>query len=167
MIRRSRRLATLGAVAAFGALAAGLVGMSAAPKAADKYKIDLSMSYVGNDWQTESANNIKAMAESAALKDKVSLEVQVAGPNAERQIQQINAMVQAGAKGIVIFPISPTAISNARTRNADRRSASTIGISASALSSAFTSTLVIGTLSGCLASDRCFRTSKSTSVAQR
>jgi ribose transport system substrate-binding protein len=110
MTRRSRRLAALGVVAAFGALAAGLVAMPTAPKAADKYKIYLSMSYVGNDWQTESANNIKAMAESAGLKDKVSLEVQVAGPNAERQIQQINAMVQAGAKGIVIFPISPTAL---------------------------------------------------------
>jgi ribose transport system substrate-binding protein len=34
----------------------------------------------------------------------------VAGPNAQRQIQQINAMVQAGAEAIVIFPISPTAL---------------------------------------------------------
>ena len=39
-----------------------------------------------------------------------TLQVQVAGPNAQRQIQQINAMVQAGAKAIVIFPISPTAL---------------------------------------------------------
>src|SRR5439155_14230580 len=74
-------------------------------------------SYVGNDWQTESANNIKAMAESAELKDRVSLEVQVAGPNAQRQIQQINAMVQAGAQAIVVFPISPTAL-NAAVKNA-------------------------------------------------
>ncbi len=34
-----------------------------------------------------------------ALADKVDLQVQVAGPNAQRQIQQINAMVQAGAPG--------------------------------------------------------------------
>ena len=34
----------------------------------------------------------------------------MAGPNAQKQIQQINAMVQAGAKAIVIFPISPTAL---------------------------------------------------------
>src|SRR5271157_3946210 len=88
-------------VAMFGAAVAvafGLSGHAFNAAAAGKYKIYLSMSYVGNDWQTESANNIKAMAESAGLKDKVSLEVQVAGPNAERQIQQINAMVQAGAQ---------------------------------------------------------------------
>ncbi|HEY8017429.1 MAG TPA: substrate-binding domain-containing protein, partial [Dongiaceae bacterium] len=110
MNRKSKRLTAVGAVAALGVLAAGLVAMPSAPKAADKYKIYLSMSYVGNDWQTESANNVKAMAESAGLKDKVTLETQVAGPSAERQIQQINAMVQAGAKGIVVFPISPTAL---------------------------------------------------------
>ncbi|HXQ40731.1 MAG TPA: sugar ABC transporter substrate-binding protein [Candidatus Udaeobacter sp.] len=100
-------------VAMFGAAVAvafGLSGHVFNAAAAGKYKIYLSMSYVGNDWQTESANNIKAMAESAGLKDKVSLEVQVAGPNAERQIQQINAMVQAGAQAIVTFPISPTAL---------------------------------------------------------
>jgi ribose transport system substrate-binding protein len=110
MKRKSGRLAAAGVVVAAGVLAVALVGMPMAPKAAEKYKIYLSMSYVGNDWQTESANNVKAMAESAALKDRVSLEVQVAGPNAERQIQQINAMVQAGAQAIVTFPISPTAL---------------------------------------------------------
>jgi ribose transport system substrate-binding protein len=96
--------------AAAVAVAFGLSGHVFNAVAQAKYKIYLSMSYVGNDWQTESANNIKAMAESAGLKDKVSLEVQVAGPNAERQIQQINAMVQAGAQAIVTFPISPTAL---------------------------------------------------------
>ncbi len=68
------------------------------------------MSYIGNDWQAEAENMVKAMAASSALKDKVKLEVQVAGPNAQRQIQQINAMVQAGAQAIVVYPISPTAL---------------------------------------------------------
>ena len=67
------------------------------------------MSYVGNDWQTEAANNVKAMAGKDPPTRSIS-QVQVAGPNAARQIQQINAMVQAGAKAIVIFPISPTAL---------------------------------------------------------
>src|SRR3954454_13490861 len=78
--------------------------------AAGKYKIFLSMSYIGNDWQAEAANMVKAMAAHKSMADKVDLQVQVAGPNAQRQIQQINAMVQAGAKAIVIFPISPTAL---------------------------------------------------------
>ncbi|MCP4380485.1 MAG: ABC transporter substrate-binding protein [Hyphomicrobiales bacterium] len=90
-------------------LAGGLI--SAAPAVAqDKHKIFLSMSYIGNDWQAEAANMVKAMAAHKSLADKVDLQVQVAGPNAQRQIQQINAMVQQGADAIVIFPISPTAL---------------------------------------------------------
>ena len=73
-------------------------------------KVFLSMSYVGNDWQAEASNMVKAMAAHPSLADKIDLQVQVAGPNAQKQIQQINAMVQAGAKAIVIFPISPTAL---------------------------------------------------------
>lgn len=104
------------------ALAAGalmLAGLSAAPaaQAAEKYKIFLSMSYIGNDWQGEAANMVKAMAASKTLADKVDLQVQVSGPNAQKQIQQINAMVQAGAKAIVVYPISPTAL-NAAVKNA-------------------------------------------------
>lgn len=81
-----------------------------AAQAQEKYKIFLSMSYIGNDWQAEAANMIKAMAAHSSMVDRVDLQVQVAGPNAQRQIQQINAMVQAGADAIVVFPISPTAL---------------------------------------------------------
>ncbi|WP_119390045.1 sugar ABC transporter substrate-binding protein [Taklimakanibacter lacteus] len=92
------------------ALAAGLVATAGSAQAAGKHKIFLSMSFIGNDWQAEAANMVKAMAAHKSLADKVDLQVQVAGPNAQRQIQQINAMVQAGAEAIVIFPISPTAL---------------------------------------------------------
>ena len=85
--------------------------------ASGKYKIFLSMSFIGNDWQGEAANMVRAMAASKTLAGKVDLQVQVAGPNAQKQIQQINAMVQAGAKAIVVYPISPTAL-NATVRNA-------------------------------------------------
>ena len=94
------------------------IGLSLAPAAAaDKFKIFLSMSYIGNDWQAEAANMVKAMAGHASMVGKVDLQVQVAGPNAQRQIQQINAMVQAGAQAIVVYPISPTAL-NAAVKNA-------------------------------------------------
>lgn len=99
------------------ALGGGLLGSGGPATAADKFKIFLSMSYIGNDWQAEAANMVKAMASHSSLRDKVDLEVQVAGPNAQRQIQQINAMVQAGAQAIVTFPISPTAL-NAAVKNA-------------------------------------------------
>lgn len=93
---------------AAGAAAIGLLAGSA--EAAEKHKIFLSMSYIGNDWQAEAANMVKAMAAHPSLQDKVDLQIQVAGPNAQRQIQQINAMVQQGADAIVVFPISPTAL---------------------------------------------------------
>ncbi|WP_027052122.1 sugar ABC transporter substrate-binding protein [Mesorhizobium erdmanii] len=98
-----RRLALLAGMAACA------FGISAA-EAAGKHKIFLSMSYIGNDWQAEAANMVKAMAAHKSLADKVDLQVQVAGPNAQRQIQQINAMVQSGAEAIVVYPISPTAL---------------------------------------------------------
>lgn len=99
-----RQLTLLGSVCAM------LLGGSAAADAAEKYKLFLSMSYIGNDWQAEAANMVKAMAASDSLAEKVDLQVQVAGPNSQRQIQQINAMVQAGADAIVVYPISPTAL---------------------------------------------------------
>ncbi|HTJ89153.1 MAG TPA: sugar ABC transporter substrate-binding protein [Acidocella sp.] len=77
---------------------------------APKFKIFLSMSYIGNDWQAEAENMVKAMAASKAYADRVDLKVQVAGPDAQRQIQQINAMVQQGAQAIIVYPISPTAL---------------------------------------------------------
>src|SRR5260370_35066870 len=97
------------------ALAAGLLVPGAA-SAAQKHKIYLSMSYIGNDWQAEAANIVKAMAAHNSLADKVNLEVQVAGPNAQRQIQQSNAMVHAGAEAPARFPHSPTARNHAVQR---------------------------------------------------
>ena len=99
---------------------AGAAVMAPSQAAAEPYNIYLSMSYIGNDWQAEAANMVKAMAAHESMRDKVNLEIQVAGPNAQRQIQQINSMVQAGADAIVVFPISPTAL-NQVVRNACNR----------------------------------------------
>ena len=93
-----------------GLIAAAVLATPAA-NAADKYKVFLSMSYVGNDWQAEAQNMVAAMAK--ANSDKVDLQIQVSGPVAQKQIQQLNAMVQAGAKAIIVYPISPTALNPA------------------------------------------------------
>src|SRR5271154_5205683 len=98
----------------------GLIGQLHGAAAAEKLKIFLSMSYIGNDWQAEAANMVKAMAAHKDFADKVDLQVQVAGPNAQRQIQQINAMVQQGAQAIVVYPISPTALNNAVKNACDK-----------------------------------------------
>jgi ribose transport system substrate-binding protein len=112
-MKTSEKIARGVARAALGALCVAACAMSPPAAAAGKYKVYLSMSYVGNDWQTEAANMVKAMAQTPALKEKVDLEVQVAGTDAQKQIQQINSMVQAGAKAIIIYPISPTALNRA------------------------------------------------------
>ena len=92
-------------------LLAGAAGPGhAEDKAPGKAKVFLSMSYIGNDWQAEATNMVKAMAASPEIAAKIDLDVQVAGANAQKQIQQINAMVQAGAKAILVYPISPTAL---------------------------------------------------------
>ncbi len=93
--------------------AVAAVALTSNAGAEDRRKIYLSMSYIGNDWQAEAANMLKAMAASKDYADKVDLKVQVAGPNAQKQIQQINAMVQAGAEAIIVYPISPTALNEA------------------------------------------------------
>src|SRR3954451_12946496 len=94
---------------AAGALALGAMAQAGAAHA-EKFKVFLSMSYIGNDWQAEAANMVKAMAASKDMADKVDLQSQVSGPNAQGQIQQINSMVQAGAEAIIVYPISPTAL---------------------------------------------------------
>jgi ribose transport system substrate-binding protein len=108
MKRSIRKLA----YSAMAVLAASGLAASTA-QAQEKSKIFLSMSYIGNDWQAEAANMLKAMAAHKSLADKVDLQVQVAGPSAQKQIQQINSMVQAGAKAIIVYPISPTALNGA------------------------------------------------------
>ncbi len=112
-----RAVFRVASIALAAVVALGLAGVPKDAAAVEKYKIYLSMSFIGNDWQAEAANMVKAMAAHKSLADKVDLKVQVAGPNAQRQIQQINAMVQAGADAIVIFPISPTAL-NSVVKNA-------------------------------------------------
>src|SRR3954452_8594310 len=102
MSKRKYVPALLGAALA----AAGATGATAE----EKHKIFLSMCYIGNDWQAEAANMVKAMAAHPSMRDKVDLQVQVSGPNAQSQIQQMNSMIQAGAEAIVVYPISPTAL---------------------------------------------------------
>ncbi|TPM24652.1 substrate-binding domain-containing protein [Mesorhizobium sp. B2-3-5] len=108
MIGRLVSILAKGAVAALIGLGGTALMAQGAEAKGPPYKIFLSMSYVGNDWQTESGNIVAAMAKFYS--DKVEFATQVAGTNAQAQIQQINAMVQSGADAIVMFPISPTAL---------------------------------------------------------
>lgn len=95
-------------------------GADAASAKDPPYKIFLSMSYIGNDWQAESANMLKAMAAHKSTRDKVDLRVQVAGASAQKQIQQINAMVAAGADAIIMYAVSETLLNGAVQNACDK-----------------------------------------------
>jgi ribose transport system substrate-binding protein len=105
------------------ALAAGVTALAAAGIAApgahaqEKVKVYVSAGFEGNTWMDASLNLLRAIAGTTAYKDRVDLEVQSARGNAQTQIQQINGMVQAGAKIITAWAISPTALNRA-IRNA-------------------------------------------------
>ena len=82
---------------------------AAAPSA--KYKVALSMSYSGNDWQSTSTNLILAASKVAPLADRVeTVDVQIAGTDPQAQISQLQQMIAAGYNAIVMYPISPTAL---------------------------------------------------------
>jgi ribose transport system substrate-binding protein len=109
-----------GAVMAASTLAGSCVVATSAEAKVPPYKIYLSMSYIGNDWQAESANMLKAMASSKGYKDKVDLHIQVAGPSAQKQSQQINAMTQAGADAIVMYAVSTNLLNQAIKNACDK-----------------------------------------------
>ena len=113
---RANRKWRTGLVASAAAMLAALVAAPAA-QAQDKVKVYVSAGFDGNTWMDASLNLLRAIAKTSQYKDKVELDIQSARGDAQTQQQQINAMVQAGAKVIVAWPISPTALNRA-VRNA-------------------------------------------------
>ncbi len=107
-------------VAALAAVAGLTISTAGALAKGPPYKVYLSLSYTGNDWQSEAENMIRALAASNRMKDKVKLEVEVSGANAQKQSQQINAMVQAGADAIVMYGSSETLLNGAIKNACDK-----------------------------------------------
>jgi len=112
---------TLGAVLPVALTLAACGGASSGSKNAagngsgggKHWKVALDLSYYGNDWQTEAADLVKAEADTAPYKGKVTLRVDIAGTSVPAQIAQINNEVAIGENAIVMYPISPTALNNA------------------------------------------------------
>jgi ribose transport system substrate-binding protein len=99
------------------ALVVGVALPTASSQAAEKLKIYGNVGFEGNTWMDAAQNLMRAISKTKAYKDRVDFEIQSARGNAQTQIQQINAMVQAGADIIVAWPVSPTALNRA-IRNA-------------------------------------------------
>ncbi|HEU4974368.1 MAG TPA: sugar ABC transporter substrate-binding protein [Baekduia sp.] len=119
---RGRKAAGLAGLIAAGALAvAGCGGQGATNDSAGssggggggggggKDKVFVALSYSGNAWQDEAANLALAIARADP---DVTVEKQIAGTDAQAQISQYQSMIAAGAKAIVSFPVSPTALNS-------------------------------------------------------
>ena len=105
-----------------GALLAALFGTVAASQAMaeDKIKVFLSLSYSGNAWQSESANVVKALAATPPYDKMVELKEVISGTDPQAQIAAYESMIDAGAQGIISFPISPTALNHTIKRGCSK-----------------------------------------------
>jgi len=110
--KKLRFISVLGTAAALGVsvLVVGGANVATAGAAHAKYKIALSLSYTGNDWQSEAANLVKAEAATAPYKSLVSLHTDIAGADVTNQIKTLQNEISAGYKAIIVYPISPTAL---------------------------------------------------------
>src|SRR3984885_8630376 len=116
-----RKLLMTTCVAA-GALASafGIATSSASADEAKKFKIFLSLSYSGNAWQSEAANIVKALARTPPYDQTVELTEVISGTDPQAQIAAYESMIDAGAQGIISFPISATALNRVVKRGCSK-----------------------------------------------
>jgi ribose transport system substrate-binding protein len=100
-------------IAAAAGVALAVLLVAPAAHAQQKLKVYVSTGFDGNTWMNASTNLLRAIAQTKAYKNRVTIEVQSARGDAQTQMQQINAMTQAGADIILAWPISPTALNRA------------------------------------------------------
>ena len=93
-----RKISAVAAMGLAGCVAAASTGLAQEP-----YKIFLSMSYIGNDWQAEAANMVKAMAAHKSMRRQAWISrSRLPGPTHSARSSRSTAMVQqAGADAIV------------------------------------------------------------------
>lgn len=111
MTKPIRLVAAAAMLAALVLVATGCGGQGAGDSASSGKggKVFVALSYSGNAWQDEAAN--LALAVGRADPD-VEVTKQIAGTDPQAQISQYQSMIASGAKAIVSFPVSPTALNN-------------------------------------------------------
>lgn len=85
--------------------------VSCADPDAGRDKIFLDLSYSGNNWQDEAANLALAVANSPEYAGKYVVKKQISGTDIAKQISDLQSMIAARAKLVVLYPLSPTALS--------------------------------------------------------
>ncbi|MDQ0302560.1 sugar ABC transporter substrate-binding protein [Ancylobacter polymorphus] len=120
MISTLLKTATAALLLGAACMAAIQPAQAAGPKDGKKYKIYLSLSYSGNAWQSEAANIVKALAATPPYNDLVELKEVISGADPQAQISAYESMIDAGADGIVSFPISATALNRTIKRGCEQ-----------------------------------------------
>lgn len=104
-------------------LACAAACLGALPHVADaqdkKFKVYLSLSYSGNDWQTQAANIVKSLAATPPYDKLVEIKEVISGTDAQAQIAAYENMIADGANAVISFPVSPTALNRTIRRGCD------------------------------------------------
>jgi ribose transport system substrate-binding protein len=100
--------------------AAMTAALATGASAEDKIKVYLSLSYSGNSWQSEAANVVKALAATPPYDKLVDLKEVISGTDPQAQIAAYESMIDAGAQGIISFPISATALNRTVKRGCSK-----------------------------------------------
>src|SRR5204862_2413706 len=108
-----RLMAPLAAVLVVAAIAIA-AGSAATTRShaghADKLKIALSNSFIGNKWRIEMENLFKAACQMPPYKTKVECSVYNSGNDVSKQTQQMSNLISQGVDAIVINAASPTGL---------------------------------------------------------
>lgn len=106
------------AAALLGSFAGALASGTA--YAQEKMKVFLNLSYSGNTWQAAAANGIKALANTPPYNEQIEFKTVISGTDVQRQISDLQSMIAAGAKAILFYPLSPTALNRVVKQGCDK-----------------------------------------------
>ena len=125
MASKTKQMSRLaGAVAALASATMILAACTAGPGDGggdgEKDKVFLNLSYSGNNWQDEAANLAMAIAKAPGNAEKYDVTKQISGTDVQKQISDLQSMIASGAKFIVSYPISPTALDQVVQEGCDR-----------------------------------------------
>jgi ribose transport system substrate-binding protein len=85
-----------------------------------KDKVFLDMSYSGNIWQAAAANGVKALATTPPYDKMIEFKTVISGTDVQHQISDLQSMIAAGAKAILLYPLSPTALNRVLKQATDK-----------------------------------------------
>ena len=102
------------------ALAAAAGSVPAAFAAEPPYKVFLDMSHSGNTWEAAAANGVKALAATPPYDKQVEFKTVISGTDVQRQISDLQSMIDAGANAILFYPLSPTALNRVVRQGCDK-----------------------------------------------